>query len=350
MTLEALGMDACALLSRFALISAALISLAACGAGTSTSLPGSPPTPVSPVTTTGTLHITAFPLPPGYGIPNVITVGSDGALWFSVLGQNKVGRITTGGVLTTFPLPSGSEAWGITSGPDGALWFTELPFSLNKIGRITTAGVVTEYGGLTAQSAPLGIVAGPDGALWFTESNSSKIGRITTQGTISEFALGSSELPSDIVVGPDGALWFTEFTGVGIGRITTSGAITQFPDNILKQGNHESFALGQDGAFWFTASPVGGNGYLGGYLGRMTISGTYSEYLVPEVDAINEPRRIVSGSDGALWFLIATPTSQIGRMTTAGALTLYPLPANTSTYNMVVGPDGALWITESEQG
>jgi virginiamycin B lyase len=161
--------------------------------------------------------------------------------------------------------------------------------------------------------------------------------------------LGGSQLPSDILVGPDGALWFTEFTGVGIGRITTSGAITQFPDNILTRGNHESFAIGQDGAFWFTDSPVGGN-YLGGYVGRMTISGTYSAYLVPEVDAILEPRRIVSGSDGALWFLISTPTSQIGRMTTSGALTLYPLPANTSTYNMVVGPDGALWITESEQG
>jgi streptogramin lyase len=32
---------------------------------------------------------------------------------------------------------------GITTGPDGALWFTEQ--NASKIGRITTAGVITEF-------------------------------------------------------------------------------------------------------------------------------------------------------------------------------------------------------------
>ena len=39
----------------------------------------------------------------------------------------------------------------------------------NKIGRITTAGAFTEYPIPTASSNPEGITAGPDGALWFTE-------------------------------------------------------------------------------------------------------------------------------------------------------------------------------------
>ena len=64
----------------------------------------------------------------------------------------------------------------ITAGPDGALWFTE--YSANRIGRITTAGVITEYTVPTASSKPYGIAVGPDGALWFTESNADKIGRI----------------------------------------------------------------------------------------------------------------------------------------------------------------------------
>jgi streptogramin lyase len=38
---------------------------------------------------------------------------------------------------------AGSSPTSITVGPDGALWFTEQ--TGNKIGRITTAGVITEY-------------------------------------------------------------------------------------------------------------------------------------------------------------------------------------------------------------
>src|ERR1039457_940406 len=68
------------------------------------------------------------------------------------------------------------------AGRDGALWFTE--FNSNQIGRITTAGYVTEYPIPTAGSWPIGIVAGPDGALWFTEQLGDKIGRITTAGYI----------------------------------------------------------------------------------------------------------------------------------------------------------------------
>ena len=41
-----------------------------------------------------------------------------------------------------------------TAGPDGNLWFVEN--SANKIGRITTAGVVTEFAVPTANSRPLG--------------------------------------------------------------------------------------------------------------------------------------------------------------------------------------------------
>lgn len=50
----------------------------------------------------------------------------------------KIGRITPGGTITEFPVPtSKSQPFGIGSGPDGNLWFTE--YSGNKIGRITTS-------------------------------------------------------------------------------------------------------------------------------------------------------------------------------------------------------------------
>ncbi len=47
--------------------------------------------------------------------------------------------------ITEYPIPmaGGNYPVDITLGPDGALWFTQN--ESNKIGRITTAGVITEY-------------------------------------------------------------------------------------------------------------------------------------------------------------------------------------------------------------
>ena len=72
--------------------------------------------------------------------------------------------IGRGGVVST--LAYGIDGPGdVTTGPDGALWFTNL--YNDTIGRITTAGVVTNYTG-TGIDAPQSIAAGSDGALWFT--------------------------------------------------------------------------------------------------------------------------------------------------------------------------------------
>src|SRR5258706_4225506 len=58
---------------------------------------------------------------------------------------------------TEFPVPTvDGGPWSITTGPDGALWFTES--FANKIGRITTAGVITEFPIPTANSELLGSI------------------------------------------------------------------------------------------------------------------------------------------------------------------------------------------------
>ena len=50
-------------------------------------------------------------------------MGSDGALWFTNSGNNSIGRITTGGVVTNYTDPGILIPEPITAGPDGALWF-----------------------------------------------------------------------------------------------------------------------------------------------------------------------------------------------------------------------------------
>jgi virginiamycin B lyase len=110
----------------------------------------------------------------------------------------------------------------ITVGPDGALWFSESDVeksdNINKIGRITTAGIFTEFTPPTASSEPQGIAVGPDGAIWFTEAAGNKIGRLTADGNFNEFPTSNST-PFGIVTRADGHLWFTEFSGNQVGEI-----------------------------------------------------------------------------------------------------------------------------------
>src|SRR5262249_27412404 len=83
---------------------------------------------------------TEFSTPTSSSGPRNIVVGPDGALWFTEETGNKIGRITTAGVITEYPIPSNNGAFGITLGPDGNLWFTE--FAGNKIGRLQASIVL----------------------------------------------------------------------------------------------------------------------------------------------------------------------------------------------------------------
>jgi CSLREA domain-containing protein len=201
-----------------------------------------------------------IPYPPYNRSPQDIVAGPDGALWFTESTGNQIGRFVflppspfpdpfPPSPFTFFDVPTpGSSLSGITRGTDGALWFTEQ--SADRIGRITTAGVITEYALPSPGSSPTGITAGPDGALWFTEQYGNRIGRITTTGTISEFAVPTAfSSPHGITAGPDGALWFTEQSGDRIGRITTGGAITEIV--LSPTSSPAGITTGPDGNIWF---------------------------------------------------------------------------------------------------
>jgi streptogramin lyase len=76
--------------------------------------------------------------------------------------------------LRTLLLFSASFPEGITVGPDGNLWFIERNY--NKVGRVTTSGVFTEFPIPTPYGSPYGIATGLDANLWFTEFDGNKIG------------------------------------------------------------------------------------------------------------------------------------------------------------------------------
>jgi streptogramin lyase len=173
---------------------------------------------IARITTTGV--VTEFPIPTLNTQPSYIVSGPDGALWFTQPGTNQIGRMTTAGVFSETTIPTGASApSGIAVGPDGALWFLEEAPSANKVGRITTAGVVTnEFTIPSANSAPMTIVTGADGNLWFTENANAanKITRMTTAGVFTEFAVPTPNSgPCSTTLGPDNHIWFAENNPAG---------------------------------------------------------------------------------------------------------------------------------------
>ena len=311
------------------------------------------------------------------GNPAGIAVGPDGALWFTE--GLKIGRITTSGVIAEFPLLAGSKGSGhdIVAGPDGALWFLDPDPSaqINKVGRMTTGGVVTEFPipavstEIAAQTSSIAV--GSDGALWFTKTgkNITTLGRITTGGVITAVPFAVlfdpnnpvDALNSMITAGPDGALWFAarRQTGGEIVRLTPAGVSSGFHDfnngPFVDTSSVTAITSGPDGALWFTGLLPGQSGMVNA-IGRVTTSGTLSGFPVPSVPA---PFAVFSGGitagpDGALWIpdlgnQTSNPTipTRLLRTTLAGVFAQYDLPTFSGPDSIVTGPDGALWFTET---
>jgi streptogramin lyase len=289
--------------------------------------PSNPPCTVAP-----------SPAPPGTTCqPAGITTGPDANVWFTEENGDKIGRITPGGAITEFPLPSGSHPTEITPAPppEQALYFTES--GTNSIGRITTAGAITRR---SVGGSPDGITTGPDGNLWFTEPTQNRIGRIPpVSGTHTYFSGGLSE-PGDITAGPDGRLWFTQSAAGGpggrIGAITPgSSTFSHFPSPSGGLSD-PSGITSSAGAIWFTEAGAG-------TVRRVDTAGVIGA-PIPVGPA---PSAIATGADAALWFT-EEGAGKIGRVTASGVLTNeFPVSRpDAAPAGITAGPDGALWYTE----
>jgi len=307
---------------------------------------------------TGTITITANPPDaPWTATSNAswITITSatsgsgSGTVTYSVTPNplvTRIGSVTVAGLRATITqagmsaitsYPTDGPNWAIVNGPDGALWFTTQQGSVD---RITLAGAITSYPLSAPGISTHGITVGPDGAIWFTAISTGAglnfIGRMTTSGvsTLYPLARASGSLLS-ITSGPDGALWFTELYPPKIGRITTAGVITEFdlPSQADSSEGPRGITSGPDGALWFSSS----------YVGRITTSGNLTQFPLQQAlsgQILNATESILTGADGALWFgltggpqLIGRNTppscsdSALGRITTSGQVSIMALPS-----------------------
>ena len=121
---------------------------------------------------------------------------------------------------------------------------------------------------------------------------------------------------------------------------------------------------GPDGAMWFTQSaggnPKGGQSYFPASIGRLTTTGSYSSYPVPaSASSVPGLDAITVGPNGNLWFTEAA-VNRIGEITPKASGPVvheFALPAAdrlapgvgspvTSAETIAPGPGGDIWFTE----
>lgn len=191
------------------------------------------------------------------------------------------------------------------------------------------------------EGQPFAITPGPDGNLWFAEGTSNSgffggrntaVGRITPTGEMTVFGEAEPSPSSQAVVsGPDGNLWFTE--KAAIGKITPSGAVSSFsmPNGLEPSG----ITNGPDGNLWFAVAESS-------QIGRITTTGQVTIFTGPGNGCI--PRELAPGP-GGVWFTegVCEGGPHIGRVGPAGEVAQYSV--DYGARGIAQGPDGLMWFT-----
>jgi serine/threonine protein kinase len=298
---------------------------------------------------------------PGDLAPNSIAILKDGTVFFADAPLNvnsaggAIGRITPAGkVSTIYQFTTAGIPENLTLGPDGNLWFDVIIPQIPYIERIAPNGAnPTPFYGEDTQE---GFVAGSDGNLWFIANGSTpQIGRLTPQGGVTYFnplhPLAAATLEA-MTLGPNPAasgtqaLWFATQQPPYIGSMSfagSTGAVYPLPSDAAFP---EALAYNpKDGHLWLMLAS--------NQLGRISPSRSSSFVAFPLpaawVDTSGSGGRgpgvfsIVADARGNLWF--TNPAgNQIGRATPQGQVTLFTAP---NGRDLMAAPDGSLWYVET---
>jgi virginiamycin B lyase len=160
-------------------------------------------------------------------------------------------------------------------------------------------------------------------------------------GNVTNYTSASIRNPVYITTGPDGALWWTNFLGDSLGFLD--------PKNPADIGNLRSLVGGIRSPAGIAVGPsIFGTSVLWfTNIGNNTVAN--ADQIIGD-PSINAPSQIVAGPDGAMWFTNTGNSrdpvpGSIGRVTVSGALTNYSDPTINAPTGIAAGPDGALWFT-----
>lgn len=300
-----------------------------------------------------------FPRVPPTGGNEALAVDLQGSVWFEQTYEEsaeaggeprfpgQVVRMSREGQIT---VAAKSRAHGFAVAADNSVWFPGFA----QIVRVAPDGSISEFplpwdSKVVLASGP--IVAGADGNIWFSAGRSfpgddgvareseAIIGRLSPDGELTEFDLpGRGGYPTRLVAGPDGNVWFTEYIEDRIGRITPAGEIQQF--QLARYSRPNEIVSGPDGALWFMVEHDEGPA-----IGRITTAGAVTEFPLGSGERLGAGT-LAAGPDGRLWFVAEART--IWRISTTGRISRLELPSLTPR-DIAVGPEGSVWYTSDAE-
>lgn len=269
----------------------------------------------------------AFPTP---GISYSVAPSSGGAMWLSV---GSLRKVTGDGSVSVAATPSGViTTVAATSSSDP--WFF---IAGGKVGTLNGSGTVSEYTMGYVASQVFALTIGRDGRPWFADARG-KLGTVTSAGQVS--LVGADVTGANvqfIAAGPNDSapLWATDIGNDAILKYQMdNSAPVKF--DLTAGDDPNGIATGADGNVWFTA-------FAGNYIGKITTSGTVTRYPLP--NAGSSPDQIALGPDGAMWFTERFG-DRIGRISTDGTITEYSVPSGTSGPSGIAADQyGNMWVS-----
>jgi len=297
--------------------------------------------------------LTEFNLPTGATASSLID-GPDGALYFAETtsaGKAEIGRITTGGTITsTPPLLTTGDVSDLADGAGGTIWFS-IAGTDHAIGKLTPAGQVTLFGpgtnGLNMGAVPVEMSEGANGAVWFIDHGTTKaIGKITPSGSIVEYPTGGDD-PDALTNTANGDAWFTVQGPPGqIGTVaanaTPGSNATLYPTGSMTMPTE--ITAGGEGDVWFSDDG------MPPAVGRITPGGASTEFGSADGLQMNaDPDALTAGPDGNVWFQDQYGNNPaVGRVTPAGAIKEYPLAHE--AWDITTGIDRDIWLATGDNG
>ncbi|HVV48746.1 MAG TPA: hypothetical protein VHO06_03725, partial [Polyangia bacterium] len=161
-------------------------------------------------------------------------------------------------------------------------------------------------------------------------------GAATTTTIVLARGTTTSIQPAAIAIGADGDVWFTDGATARVGRIALDGTVTFFPTTDWGQ----AITRGPDGNIWLTEADIDPTT---AYIAKITPAGALTEYELPAVLGGRGPRTLITGPDGDLWW--ADTQGYVAKDTTDGETTQFA--TGMAAGFITVGPDGNLWFIAS---
>jgi virginiamycin B lyase len=293
-------------------------------------------------------------------VPYSLTQGPDGKIWFIMDEAPVLGNITANGEVTyvTDIQQHPHKFLGLTMDSNHKLWalaWNDLQRvyldQLNADGTIANSYQIDSQANLYDYSS---LVTTANGYLFVLNDNvsTSKVIRFAIDSHTTQSYFSGDSL-NNITTATDNTIWVTgcadsACTQSYVGKISANGEAQKIA--LPAKVEPSVIAQGSDKNIWFVDEETN-QIYKMSTDGK--ILGTY-----PALSKIYRIDDLKSGADGNLWFLASYiysavppevfPTA-IGKITTGGVVTIYPMKENRDMTSLVLGPNNNLWFSSYDK-